>query len=120
MMRKALLLALVAVMPLGSVRVVCLAPAPDVRSETSQEHESSDCERLCALHRPEASSSDSDCALTAAASSIVVAGIAVVPVEEPLRVLTVVSPGFSAPDQLYPEPGLAHTHPPPKTLTLNA
>ena len=119
-MRKALLLTLIAVMPLSGIRMVCLAPAPDVRSEMSQEHEAADCERLCSLHHPEASSGESDCALTAAASSIVVAGMAVAPLEGELRVPKFVSPEFAEPDQLYHEPGLARANRPPKALPLSA
>lgn len=102
-------------MPFSGMRVICADPPVDASAATETEHDSSDCARLCTVHRPAASATGSDCSLTADASSlIVVAGVSVLPVQMSLHMPVVVSDAGTEPQQLYAEPGLAHLSPPPK------
>lgn len=113
--RKILVAALVFVTPFSGMRVICLDPPTNVSTSADDAEDRSDCERLCAVQRPNGSGSGSNCALTADGSLIVVgAATAVIPVQEPMRLPTVTRLDVSDIDQRYIEPALARLNPPPE------
>jgi hypothetical protein len=116
MIRRILLLALVAVMPFSGLRVWCVDVPPAETTSTSHAH-TSDCERLCPLPPAAArSSSESDCAMSVDGSLIIMtAAIAVSPVQEPLQRPSPVSHEFSEPSHLLLEPALVQPNPPPES-----
>jgi hypothetical protein len=115
MLRKLLVSALLVVMPFSGMRVICLDPSAEASTAADQDEQSSDCDRICALHRPIDSGTGSNCALTADPSSLVIiAGSAVLPWKQPMQLPTVVLLQHDDISQLYLEPGLARLNPPPK------
>ena len=110
--------ALLLVMPFGGMRVICVAAPQEAANSAEATKPLTECERLCPLHGLSESSSSSDntdCLLSAGASSLMASGtVAVVrsidppPAPEPVRVLFTLSPRFA------PEPELSRFGRPPK------
>ena len=129
-MRTLVLGTLLAIMPFGGIRVICLDLPTDVSRSSAPADRRSDCERLCPLHRPSdtpsltagtpsSTESDSECGLSADGSSLSVsATIAVLRPQEPRQVPLVVSAVWADSPRFYLEPALAHLGPPPKPQAL--
>jgi hypothetical protein len=116
---------LLVILPFSGIRVICFGGPEDAGAASAPAHEAqtgTDCERLCALHRPDAKSdtgSGPHCALTADPSCFnFFAHIAVVSPQQPLLVSLVAAPVVATAPQLYPEPALALLGPPPKSSVL--
>lgn len=114
-MKRRVALALLVVIPFSGMRVICVDQPTEAVATTAHIGSSDDCDRLCVIHHPANSGNDTNCSLSADASSlIVVAGIAVIPAEQTLGRPTVVPHTYIEAPQLYLEPGLAHRNPPPE------
>lgn len=114
MPRKLLISALLLIMPFSGMRVICLEPAGEPSGLGDHAESGTDCDRICALHRPDGGE-QSSCALTADASALMMfACAAVLPSQQPMRAPVVVFVHDEDAPQLYLEPGLAQLSPPPK------
>jgi len=128
-MRRFAIGALLTVMPFGGVRVICVdAPVPSSDREARVEAVS-DCERLCPLHRPPDTASDSevgsdsrsasDCALSVDGASLsVVVSVAPPRPQVAFPVSLVAAELLTDTPHLYVEPAPAHLAPPPKSPAL--
>ena len=113
MKRRLLVCTLLAVMPFGGMRVICL-DTPAESPTTAAHADGSDCDRLCVVHHP-ARSGDTDCSITADPSSMMVVGtVAVAPAADVLRAPSIIVYTCSEAPFLYLDPGLSHLSPPPK------
>lgn len=121
MMRRFALGTLLVIMPFGGIRVMCVDSPRDVGLSSAPTETGANCERLCPLHQPSMTDteSSSDCALSADASSLnVFASIAALRPQGPLQEPSGVAPTYADSPRFYLEPELAHPGPPPKLRTL--
>lgn len=115
MLRGVLLWALIAVMPFGGLRVMCVQ-APLAAPSAAQHEHGSDCERLCPLPEPVArSAGGSECSLAVDNSLVVIAAaVATSPIEEAAPAIVAAPHDFIDHPSLYHAPGLPRTTPPPE------
>ena len=115
MARGVLLWALIAVLPFGGMRVMCVQAPPAAPGAAQHEH-GSDCERLCPLPEASARSADgSECSMSVDNSLIVLAAaVATSPAGGATPAIVVPQHDFIDYPSLYDAPGLSRTTPPPK------
>lgn len=121
--------ALLVVLPFSGIRVICFALPAEESIAAADDHEMTDCERLCALHAtadaPSPSvNSTSDiadgrevCALTAGGAlldCVSFSAIAVVRAHEPVHTPAIARNLYVDSSRLHLDPALAPVGPPPK------
>ena len=121
--------ALLVILPFSGIRVICFELPAEESAAAVADHELTDCERLCALHRPAdapsppvtSTSDDSDgrevCALTADGAildCVSFSAIAVVRAQPPAETPAIARNLYVDSSRLHLDPALAPAGPPPK------
>jgi len=118
-MRSAILGVLIAIMPFGGMRVICVDGPADAPAAHATAAAADDCTTVCELHRADGSRDGERCALsTDAASTLVMGGVAVMRPHMPLPLPTVTRVAVLDPRVPLLDPDLPHVAPPPRLHTL--
>lgn len=127
--RLCVVTALLVILPFSGIRVVCFELPAEESAAAPADHELTDCERLCALHRtadvpstPVDSTSDNSddrevCALTADGAildCVSFSAIAVVRAQQPADTPVIARNLYVDSSRLHLDPALAPAGPPPK------
>ena len=128
LIRLSVVTALLVILPFSGIRVICFELPAEESATAAAEHELTDCERLCALHRedetpaaqspePGADTPREVCALTAEGAildCVSFSAIAVVRAQQPADSRAIASNLYVDSSRLHLDPALAPAGPPPK------
>ena len=123
LIRLSVVTSLLVILPFSGIRVVCFELPAEESATAAADHELTDCERLCALHRedetpaPRAGTTREVCALTADGAildCVSFSAIAVVRAQQPADAPAIARNLYMDSSRLHLDPALAPAGPPPK------